>query len=121
MKRFVLAAAAAACVAVAANAADPFEATYGNTVTMTFANGMKTITYVNADKTWEQRIGDAVMKGTYAWKDATHACFTVTEPKPADPAEATSCNDYAKTHKVGDSWTEQTPNGPITVSITAGR
>lgn len=122
MKRFVLAAAAAACFAVAANAADPFEPVYGNTVTQILPGGVKAIVYVNADKSWEQRIGDKVVKGTYEWKDATHACFTVTDPKPADASKATGCNEYKGDHKVGDTWTEHTADGQaITVSITAGR
>lgn len=121
MKRFVLAATAASLVATPALAADPFAVAYGNTVTQTFADGTKMTTYVNPDMTWQQTVGGKTMKGTYVWKDATNVCFTVTDPAPADPAKATMCNEIKGDHKVGDTWTETTPNGPITMSITAGR
>jgi hypothetical protein len=122
MKRIFLAAAAACLVTTAANAADPFAVAYGNTVTQTFADGTKLIIYVNADHTWEQHIGTQTLKGTYAWKDDTHACFTVTDPAPTDPTKATNCNEIKGDHKVGDTWTETLPNGQtMTMAITAGR
>ena len=122
MKRILLAAAAVIAIATAAEA-NPFDATYGNTVTQIFPNGMKVLVYINADSTWEQHIGATVQKGTYAWKDDTHACFTQTDPAPADPAKATSCIAITDTHKVGDSWDDPTPDGKAVVhmSITAGR
>lgn len=121
MKRILLAAAAVVAISSAAQA-DPFAAAYGNTVTQTLPGGMKLVVYVNPDKTWEQHIGANVVKGTYAWKDATHACFTVTSPAPADPAKATNCNEVKGDHKLGETWTETTPDGKaITMAITAGR
>lgn len=122
MKRIILAAVAAVAVSAGAQAADPFAVAYGNTVTQTFADGTKMTTYVNADHTWQQTIGGKTMKGTYAWKDATHVCFTVTDPAPADPSKATGCNEIKGDHKLGDTWTEATPDGKtITMAITAGR
>ena len=95
---------------------------HGNTVTQTAPDGTKTIIYVNPDKSWERHTGDKVVKGTYSWKDDTHACFTVTDPAPADPSKATSCNEIKGDHKVGDTWTETTPDGrTITMAITPGR
>jgi len=122
MKRIALGLAAVLFTTVAANA-DPFAVAYGNTVTQTGPDGSKTIIYVNADKTWEQHRGDKVMKGTYSWQDATHACFTETDPAPADPSKATNCNEIKGDHKVGDTWTETMPDGKttITMAITAGR
>lgn len=122
MKRILLAAVAVAFVATAAEAADPFANAYGNTVTQVLPDGTKMITYINPDMTWERHIGDKTLKGTYAWEDATHACFTVNDPAPADPAQATSCSEIKGTHNVGDTWTEMTPDGQtITISLTAGR
>ena len=122
MKRILLAAAAVCFVSTAAYAGDPFAVAYGNTVTQTFPDGTKMTTYVNPDHTWEQRVGDKVVKGIYAWKDDTHVCFTVTDPAPADPSKATGCNEIKGDHKVGDTWTEATPDGKtITMAITAGR
>jgi hypothetical protein len=121
MKRIFLAAAAMIFVATAAQA-DPFAVAYGNTVTQTMADGMTMVTYVNPDKTWEQHVGGKVTKGTYTWKDDTHACFTVTDPAPADPSKATGCNEIKGDHKLGDTWTETTPDGKaITMAITPGR
>ncbi len=122
MKRMILAAAAAALFATPALADDPFAVAYGNTVTQTMPDGTMVVIYVNADKTWEQHRGTQVFKGTYTWQDATHACFTVTDPAPTDPSKATNCNEIKGDHKVGDTWTEPLPNGgTITMSITAGR
>lgn len=122
MKRIALAAAAVALSASGALAEDLFAVAYGNTVTQTMPDGSKTMIYVNADKTWEQHTGGHVVKGTYAWKDASHACFTVTDPAPKDPANATNCNQIEGNHKVGDTWTETMENGQtMTMSITAGR
>lgn len=122
MKRIALGLAAAVLSAAAAQA-DPFAVAYGNTVTQTLPNGSKMTIYVNADKTWEQHMADGkVVKGTYSWKDDTHACFTETDPAPADPSKATNCNEIKGDHKVGDTWTEPMGNGQnITMSITAGR
>ncbi len=121
MKLILLIAAAAIGVATAAGA-DPLAATYGNTVTQTLPDGTKAIVYINADKTWEQHVTDEVVKGTYAWKDDTHVCFTVTDPAPQDPSTATSCIEIKGERNVGDSWTEAIGDGKaITISITAGR
>jgi len=119
--RYILAAASMLALSTAA-LADPFAVAYGNTVTQTLPDGTKMVTYINADKTWEQHIGDHTMKGIYAWKDDTHACFTVTDPAPADPSKATSCDEIKGDHKVGDTWSETLPDGKqMTLTITAGR
>jgi len=123
MNRIALAAVAAFILPVAAAQADPFAVAYGNTVTQTMPDGAKTAIYVNADKTWERHEPNGtVLKGTYTWKDDTHACFTQTDPAPADPAQASGCNEIKGEHKLGETWTEPMGNGQnITMSITAGR
>jgi len=121
MKRIALGLVAILLSTAAANA-DPFAVAYGNTVTQTLPDGSKMTTYINADKTWEQHRDGKVMKGTYSWKDDAHACFTETDPAPADPSKATNCNEIKGDHKVGDTWTEPMGNGQnITMAITAGR
>ena len=122
MKRMLLVAVAAIAVTTASEA-DPFSGAYGNTLTRTLPNGTKMIVYVNADQTWEQHTGAAVMKGTYAWKDATNVCFTLTDPAPAEPAKAINCFVATDDHKVGDIWTDPMPDGKgvITNVLTAGR
>jgi len=123
MTRIALGLAAILLSTAAAQAGDLFAVAYGNTVTQTGPDGSKTVIYVNADKTWEQHRGDKVVKGTYSWKDDSHACFTVTDPAPADPSKATNCNEIKGDHKVGDTWTETMEDGKtqITMAITAGR
>jgi hypothetical protein len=121
MKRVLLAAAAIIAISTAAQA-DPFASAYGNTVTQTMADGSKFVIFVNPDKTWESRVAGKVSKGTYSWKDDTHACFTTVDPAPADPAKATGCAEIKGDHKLGDTWTETSPDGKaMTMSITAGR
>ncbi|MBI3678400.1 MAG: hypothetical protein HY243_17455 [Proteobacteria bacterium] len=122
MKRILLASAALALTMGAAHA-DQFAAVYGNTVTNTGPDGKKTVIYVNADKTWEQHRPDGtVLKGTFTWKDDTHACFTQTDPAPADPSKAGGCDEIKGDHKVGDTWTDKDDKGQTwTMSITAGR
>jgi hypothetical protein len=123
MKRIALGLAAVILSAAAAQA-DPFAVAYGNTVTQTLPDGSRTMIYVNADKTWERHAADGkVYKGTYTWQDDTHACFTLTDPKPTDAKGATNCNEIKGDHKVGDTWTEPMGDGKsnITMSITAGR
>jgi hypothetical protein len=122
MKRIILASAAVVAFSTAA-LADPFAPAYGNTVTQTLPDGSKSVIYVNPDMTWQQTTGGRTFKGTYAWTDATHVCFTVTDPAPADPSKAAPmCNEIKGDHKVGDTWTETLPDGrTLTVAITAGR
>ena len=119
---FLFAAAAVAALAVSTAAqADPLAGAYGNTITITQDDGTKFTAYFNADKTWEEHHGATVVKGTFEFKDNNQLCKTITAPAPADPAKATSC-EVAQDHKIGDTWTETSPNGKsITITITAGR
>ncbi|HKD23195.1 MAG TPA: hypothetical protein VKB71_14355 [Rhizomicrobium sp.] len=122
MKSILLAGAALLAMAGVAQA-DPYAAMYGNTVTITGSDGMKLVTYVNQDMTWEQHNANGtVMKGTYAWKDATTACFTTTDPAPKTPSQTPMCLPNQVAHNVGDSWTVAGGDGkPVTVAISAGR
>ncbi|HET7333531.1 MAG TPA: hypothetical protein VFI93_00330 [Rhizomicrobium sp.] len=124
MKRIILGAVAALALSVgAAHAEDLFAVAYGNSVTSTGPDGKTVTIYVNADKTWEQHLGDGkVIKGTYNWKDASTACFTVTDPVPKDASKATNCDHIEGGHKVGDTWTQKDDNGNVyTMAIKAGR
>ena len=102
--------------------ADPYQSMYGNTVTITNADGSKTTSFVNQDMTYETHTANGtVMKGTYAWKDATTACFTQTDPAP-QPNQQPLCLQNQTAHNVGESWSvEGMDSKPVTVSITAGR
>ena len=121
MKRVILGAALAALMATAAYA-DQFAGIYGNTVTVTHPDGSVTTAYVNPDKTWEQHSADGkTMRGTYEWKDDTHVCFTVTDPKPEKPEECKP-QEITGNHKAGDTWVDTDDKGnKTTIAITAGR
>ena len=116
---FLYAAAAAFAVATAAQA-DPFAGAYGNTINVTQPDGSKGIAYFNPDKSYEEHRDGKVIKGTYEVTGDT-VCKYITDPVPTDPGVAKICSK-ATDHKVGDTWTEPTPDGKtITLSITAGR
>jgi hypothetical protein len=112
----------AAFLATAAHA-DPFEGLYGNTVTSTSPSGKVYVYYFNKDGTFENHYPSGrVIKGTYTWKDATTACFTVTDPPPAKGEDATNCRPFLETHHLGDTWTEKDSEGLFfTNTIIAGR
>ncbi|MGD0141910.1 MAG: hypothetical protein ABSC92_01985 [Rhizomicrobium sp.] len=122
MKTLFLAAAAVALLTTAATA-DPFASAYGNTLTTTAPDNTKIVTYVNADGTWERHAADGtVMKGTFVWKDAQTACFTVTDPAPKPGEQASGCRPIKGTHAVGDTWTDTDPKGNVyTSTLSAGR
>lgn len=123
MKKILLVSAAVALCSGAAQAADLFAGEYGNTLSITAADGSKSSVFINQDMTWEQHgANGAVVKGTYSWKDATTACFTVVTPAPKSPDQATACYGNQAAHVVGDSWTMATPDGKSSaMTITAGR
>ncbi len=121
MKRILLAASALALTIGVAHA-DPYANLYGNTLSMTGVDGTKSTVFINQDMSWESHLTNGtVLKGTYAWKDAQTACFTVV-PAPKPPAPATNCYAAQADHNVGDTWTMNGPDGkPNTLTITAGR
>ncbi len=122
MKRLILAAATVSMLATAADA-DPFASAYGNTLTTTAPDNTKVVTYVNADGTWERHAADgSILKGTFVWKDAQTACFTVTDPAPKQGDQSTGCRTFTATHAIGDTWTDKDPKGNVyTSTLTAGR
>ena len=123
MKRILIASALLAASATFAHA-DPYTTLYGNTLSITAADGSKSSVWINQDMTWEQHFANGtVLKGTYAWKDADTACFTTTDPPPKDPSMKPFCPaNQSKPHNVGDNWSMQGPDGKTTtLTITAGR
>jgi hypothetical protein len=122
MRRILLGLSALALSAGIAHA-DPYANLYANTLSMTLADGTQTTVFINQDMSWEQHLPKgAVLKGTYAWKDAQTACFTVVTPPPKDSTMATNCYGTQAAHNVGDTWTMNGPDGkPNTLSIVAGR
>ena len=123
MRSTFLIAAAFVAASSSAMAADTFSNFYGNTLTITGSDGSKTTAFVNADMTWEQHWANGtVAKGTYAWKDATTACFTQTDPAPKAGDQATVCLPNQAAHNVGDTWSASGADGKsATLALTAGR
>lgn len=123
MKHALLATAALLALAGTAHAADPYASWYGNTLTITGSDGSKLTVFVNADMSYEQHFANgAVEKGTYAWKDASTACYTQVDPAPSSPDKATNCFPDQVAHNVGDTWTTQMPDGKTySLTLTAGR
>jgi hypothetical protein len=124
MKLAIFAGLALAFTTAAALAGDQFAGMYGNTLVIKDTDGTTSRVYINADKTWEQRMADGkTARGTYSWKDETHFCIVVVEP-PAKPGEQahTECHEISGDHKVGDTWTMTGNDGkPTELSIVAGR
>ena len=120
MKYMFLFAAAAAFAVASAAQADPFAGAYGNTINVTQPDGSKGTAYFNPDKTFEEHRDGKVIKGTFEVNGDT-VCKNILDPVPTNPGMAKICSKAAD-HKVGDTWTEATPDGKtITLSITAGR
>jgi hypothetical protein len=120
MKRILLGAAILALSAGVA-LADNLAGYYGNTVVTTMPDGSVIKTKVNKDGTYSSALPNGTTaKGTWAWKDATTACFTQTEPAP--PAGSAPACFPIDAHKVGDTWTGKGADGKTDVkySIVAG-
>jgi hypothetical protein len=103
--------------------ADPFEGLYGNSATSTSPAG-KTITYFfNKDGTFAIKFPSGkTASGTYVWKDAATACFTITDPPPKPGENTTNCRPFPETHHVGDVWQEKDSDGVSwTNRVIAGR
>jgi len=115
MKRILLATALVAFSAGAAMA-DNFAGYYGNTVVQTAPDGKVTKSKVNADKTYTAVQPDGSnASGTWAWKDATEACFTQTSPAPA-AGQGPACYKI-EPKKAGDKWEVPTPDGKAKIKI----
>ena len=120
--KYMLFAAVALGFATMAQAEDAYAPMYGNTLHITAPGGTKTFIYVNPDMTWEEHLTDGtVMKGTYYWRDAKHACFITLQPPPRKSGEPPVCVVPEARHKVGDVWTYKDEDGISTLRLTAGR
>lgn len=100
-----------------AYAGDPFANYYDNMVTVTNANGSRTV-LINSDGTFTQKTADgAVATGT--WKiDGDKACFTT---KDAAPDAKLYCVP-AVSHNVGETWDLTAPDGTAEkATLAAGR
>jgi len=122
MKSLVLGVTLAASLGFAAHA-DPLAGLYGNTATSTSPAGKTTLYYFNPDGAFENRFPSGrSIKGTFTWKDAQTACFTVTDPPPAKDEPSTNCRAFPVAHHVGDTWVETDSEGvAYQNAVIAGR
>ncbi len=116
MKKLACAVALGAAMTIggAALANDTLEATFGNTVTATAADGTVVATYhMSSDNTFHLSTADGMMNGT--WREADgQICTTV------DGGEE-GCADLVDGKGVGDSWTATDSSGTeLTFTIIAG-
>lgn len=118
MKRILLAGVALAFSSLAVHA-DPMAGMYGNTLKMTMSDGKSSTVYINQDMSWEQHMADGTaLKGTWAWKDPTTACFTQTVPAPK-AGMAPYCT-MINPHNAGDTWDEKDSQGKVVMSYSLG-
>ena len=102
---------------VALAADDPFASYYENTVTVTNANGSRTV-LINKDGSYTQKLADGTSAdGT--WKiDGDQGCFFTPD---AAPDAKPYCVD-ATPHAVGDTWDLTAPDGTAEkATLSAGR
>ncbi len=114
MKHVIGTAVLAAGIAFAAPAfADTMSATYGNTVTVTNAEGAVINYYMNEDGSFSMSAGETMAEGT--WRiDGDNICLTVGGEE--------TCSPLDNSRSVGDTWEAQDADGnTITLSIVAGR
>lgn len=91
---------------------------FGNTVTITDANGAITSVLINEDKTYTVKTPDgAEVPGTWEVADG-QACFNSADAE-GNPVQTCSADIVGK--GVGDSWTATDDNGEATVTVVEGR
>jgi outer membrane protein assembly factor BamB len=114
MKKIVAAAVMGAALFAGVAFADTLTNAFSNTLTTTGADGVTYRWAFNADNTYTVYTPDgASLAGTWTRTGET-LCVT-----PAGGAQ--QCAPIVDGKVVGDSWTVQTENGAVTVSLVAGR
>ncbi len=103
--------------------ADPFEGLYGNTVTSVAPDGRVYVYYFNKDGSFESHYpAGREIRGTFVWRDAHTACFTILVPPPAKGESGINCRPFPATHHIGDTWTEKDADGILfTNTVISGR
>ena len=80
--------------------ADPLAAAYGNTLLVSYEDGLEVSIFVEQDNTYSGKLADGTeIGGTWA-AEGEEVCFTRTTPEAADAA----CNTFAENLAVGDTW-----------------
>lgn len=95
--------------------AGTIEASFGNTLSATDANGGVTRYFFNDDRTYSMTLADgARIEGVWQ-ADAQQTCLTPTGGQQ-------SCNPFESDHVLGDTWNVTMPDGSVLiVAITPGR
>lgn len=118
MRKFGLGLMAAAAVMFSASSAsaDPMAAYYGNTVKITYPNGMSASFLLDQGGTYTLKLPDGTT-GAGVWAmEGDQFCTTRTTPA----AQPKQCRPGTE-RKVGDSWEEDTPQGKVKYELVAGR
>lgn len=115
IKRLAAGIAIAAALAAGPALADTVQNSFGNTITVTYANGTVVRYLFNADNTFSVIAPDGTTtQGAYAIADG-QICLT---PQGGDRA----CTNYVGDKNVGDTWTQTATDGTeVTVALIAGR
>lgn len=80
--------------------ADPLAFAYGNTLLVSYEDGLEVSIFVEQDNTYSGQLADGTeIGGTWA-AEGEEVCFTRTTPEPAEAA----CNTFAEGLAVGSSW-----------------
>lgn len=114
MKKFVIAALAAATLCAGPALANPLEVFFANTVETT-TDGQTTIWHFNADNTLSATLPNgAKITGAWAQKGGDFCVTVGSNPE--------SCSPFAGSKAVGDTWTATNTAGQTyTATIKAGR
>lgn len=97
--------------------AGTLENSFGNTFVIRAANGQETRASYRADGTYTMSFGATSTNGTWTQSPTqagTEVCVTPAQGTP-------SCFQLSSEEKrVGDTWTQQGPDGEVVVTLVAG-
>jgi hypothetical protein len=80
--------------------ADPLTFAYGNTLLVSYEDGLEVSIFVEENNTYTGQLADGTeIGGTWA-AEGEEVCFTRTTPESAEAA----CNTFAEDLAVGSSW-----------------
>jgi hypothetical protein len=96
--------------------ADPMQSFYGNTVVITYPNGVKAKLHVKDGGAYDLVLPDGTTANGVWAIEGDQFCTTRMTPAP----QPKQCRP-AISRTVGDRWDEDTPNGKVSYEMTAGQ
>lgn len=98
--------------------ADPLAAVYGNTLQVSYPDGVQVSIFVEEDNTYTGTLPDGSEIGGIWEAAGEQICFTRQTPEPEEPA----CQEFAEGIAVGDTWEGVGLNDqPATFTVVEGR